>query len=787
MKIDVIGGGPGGLYFALLVRKRWPDARVRVFEREARGVTFGFGVVFSDETLGIFRDYDRVSYESIRRNFAYWDDVDVHYRGSVERCAGNGFAGCSRVSLLRLLEERCLELGAELHFEAEVAPENIAKLRAEGSDLVVACDGINSRVREASREHFGTRVELGEDMFCWMGSTKELDAFKYFFRETDHGVLLAHCYQYEAGKSTWVIETTQETHEALGFDRMEEDECRRKIEEIFAEELDGHPLLTNRSIWRRFPTVHNERWVQDRTVLLGDAKATAHYSIGSGTKLAMEDAIALYESLVAHEGDFDAALAHFEESRRPDVEKTQHAALVSLRWFEAMERSYAHDPERFAFGLMSRSKQITYENLQLRDADFVRRVEARFLAQVREQGFEVADGTAPMFTPFRLRDMVVPNRVVVSPMAQYSAVDGVPTDWHFVHYSTRALGGAGLVFFEMTCPSADARITTGCTGLWNDEQEAGFKRIVDFVHRESASKLCMQLGHAGRKGSTQLGWEEMDVPLRDPDANWPLVSASPIAWKDGVNQVPSELSREGMDAIRDDFVAATKRADRAGFDMLEIHMAHGYLLASFLSPLTNTRTDEYGGSVDARARFPLEVFAACRAVWPEGKPMSARLSASDWAEGGITADDVQRIAALLAESGCDLVDCSSGQTVPFQKPSYGRMYQTPFADMVRQEVGIATMSVGAITTPDQVNTILLQGRSDLVALARPHLANPYFSAHAAAHYDHKGHAWPKQYMTGAFQAYRNAERDRERMRDLQIKGRPPTHAVEESDTGDEMC
>lgn len=786
MKIDVIGGGPGGLYLALLVKKRWPASRIRVFERNRRGETFGFGVVFSDETLGIFRDYDEPSYEAIRRNFAYWDDVDVHYKGEVLRCAGNGFAGCSRVSLLHLLEERCLELGVELAFEAEVGPEDLSRLRQEGADFIVAADGLNSRIREAHRDAFGTRVELGEDMFCWLGSTKELDAFKYFFRETEHGVVLAHSYQYEANKSTWVIEMTQRTHAALGFDQMEEDDYRRAIEQIFAEELEGHPLLTNRSIWRRFPTVHNAAWVHDRIVLLGDAKATAHYSIGSGTKLAMEDAIALFEALRGHEDDTDAALAAFERDRREDVEKTQHAALVSLRWFETMERSYAHDAERFAFGVMSRSKQITYENLLLRDESFVRRVEDRFLADVRAAGHEVEDGTPPMFTPFRLREMEVPNRVVVSPMAQYSAVDGMPTCWHFVHYTSRAIGGAGLVFVEMTCTSPDARITTGCTGLWNDEQRDAFARIVDFVHRETPTKLCMQLGHAGRKGSTQLGWQEMDTPIEPPEDNWPLVSASPIAWRDGVNQVPTELSRAGMDEIRADFVAAARRADEAGFDMLEIHLAHGYLLASFISPLTNQRSDEYGGDIDARMRFPLEVFTACREVFSSERPMSARLSASDWHDGGVSEEDIVRAAQLLREAGCDLIDVSSGQTIPEQAPVYGRMYQTPFADLVRQEVEIATMTVGAITSPDQVNTILLQGRSDLVALARPHLADPYFTLHAAAHYGHKGQHWPKQYLTGAFQAYRNAERDNERLRTLERNARPPTHARNDSVRNDSV-
>ena len=774
MKVAIVGGGPGGLYFALLAQKAWPRWDITVYERNRPDDTFGFGVVFSDQTLDTFKAYDGPSYEMIRRRFAYWGDVDVSYKGRVMRSGGNGFCGCSRVALLHILHDRCRELGVKLKFQHEV--EDLSEFA--DSDLVVIADGINSKLREKDKDHFQPSVDLRPNKFTWLGSTRPLDAFKYFFRETAEGIILAHCYQYEEGRSTWVIEIDEATWKNFGFDAKDEAAMLETLERVFAEELDGHRLIANRSVWRNFPTITNKTWVRGNAVLVGDAKATAHFSIGSGTKLAMEDAIALFEA-VRSQGSLGKALEKYDTARREEVEKTQHAANVSLAWFEHMRRYWDMEPLQFAFGVMSRSKQITWENLELRDPEFVQEVRQWFAKNVKDQGFDVdlANPPVPMFTPFRLRGMVLENRVVVSPMDQYSAREGVPGDWHLVHLGSRAVGGAGLVCVEMTCVSPEGRITPGCTGLWNEAQRDAFKRIVDFCHANSRAKLCLQIGHSGRKGSTQLGWERMDHPL---DAgNWPVVSASAIAYLDGVSQVPQELSRAGMEEIILQFKKTTQLAHEAGFDMLELHMAHGYLLASFISPLTNKRSDEYGGSIENRMRFPLAVWKACRSEWPEGKPMSARISAADWAPGGLSGADLMALTRMLKDAGCDLIDCSTGQTVPQQRPVYGRMYQAPFADWVRNEVGIATMTVGAVTSPDQVNTLLAAGKADLVALARPHLANPSLTLQASAWYQEARQFWPLQYLPGRDQAMRNASRERAELTELRLRARPASHEIKD--------
>lgn len=777
MKVSVIGGGPGGLYFALLAQKRWPAWDITVYERNRAEDTFGFGVVFSDETLGTFRDYDAASYEAIRRAFAYWGDVDVVYKGHAIRCSGNGFCGCSRMTLLTLLQRRAREVGVKLLFQQEVAGVG----QFPDSDLIVAADGINSRVREAHKAHFAPSVDLRPNKFTWLGSTRPLDAFKYFFKETPQGIVLAHCYQYEEGASTWVIETNADTWEKFGFDSMDEGAMLRTLERVFCEELDGHPLIANRSLWRNFPTIRNATWVMGNVVLVGDAKATAHFSIGSGTKLAMEDAIALFEAL-RHTGQVQSALAHYDAARREEVEKTQHAADVSLSWFENMPRYWGMDPLQFAFGVMSRSKQITYENVRLRDEKFLADVTGWFARKLRSQGYDVDvdHPQVPMFMPFRLRGMLLENRVVVSPMDQYLAEDGLPTDWHLVHLGSRALGGAGLVFTEMTCTSPEARITPGCTGLWNEAQRDGWKRIVDFCHAQSKAKLCLQLGHAGRKGSTQLGWERMDHPLSA--GNWDLLAPSPLPYAPD-SHTPRALVRADMDTIVADFVRSARYGAAAGFDMIEIHAAHGYLLSSFISPLTNLRRDEYGGPIENRARFPLEVFKAVRAVWPADKPMSVRISATDWAPGGLSGIDLLALARMFKDAGADLIDVSTGQVVPEQKPVYGRMYQTPFADKIRNEVGIATMAVGNITNADQVNTIVVSGRADLVALARPHLSDPYFTLHAAAWYQHTGQFWPQPYLPGRDQAYRLALQERADWIAGKLAQRPASHEAKEGESG----
>jgi anthraniloyl-CoA monooxygenase len=773
MKVHVIGGGPAGLYFAILMKKAWPDTRITVFERNRPDDTFGFGVVFSDETLETFEAYDRESYQAIIDHFAYWDDIEIHFRGTLHRVGGNGFCGCSRRTLLRLLHERARAFGIELKFETEVRGMG-AMIR--DADLVVAADGVHSRVRETFAEQFQPEIDLRPNKFCWMGSTRPFDAFTFFFRETEHGIFTAHCYQYEPGRSTWILETDPRTFARAGLDPHDEAASARFLDGVFRQELQGHKLIVNHSLWRNFPTVRCARWTAGNVVLIGDAKASAHFSIGSGTKLAMEDAIALYEAFRATGGrSVAAALARFEAERREEVEKTQHSADVSLVWFEHVRRFWDMDATRFAFGLMTRSKAITYDNLALRAPEFVRKVDRLVAHEVRAQGFAVDElrPAAPMFQPFRLRGMTLANRVVVSPMCQYSAEDGLPNDWHLVHYGSRAVGGAGLMFTEMACVSAQARITPGCAGLYSDAHEAAWKRIAEFVHRHSAAKFCMQLGHSGRKGGTKLMWDGIDEPLAE--GGWPTLSASPLPYFPH-SPVPREMSRADMDQVIDDFVAATRRAERAGFDMVELHAAHGYLLASFISPLTNKRTDEYGGPLENRARFPLAVFRAMRAAWPQEKPMSVRISATDWAEGGLTGEDSVALARTFAEAGCDLIDVSTGQTVPDAEPVYGRMFQTLFSDQIRNEAGLATMCVGAITTADQVNTIVAAGRADLVALARPHLVDPSFTLRAAAWYGAEAIHCPPQYLAGKEQVFRNAARDREELTELRLKAKPKPHA-----------
>ena len=759
MKIVVIGGGPAGLYFSALVKQADPSADITVYERNRPDDTFGFGVVFSDETLGEFMGADEATYQEIIENFAYWDEIDIHFNGEMIRSGGHGFCGIARQKLLDILQRRCAGLGIDVHYETEVA----ADVRAQfpDADLIVAADGINSIIRERYADHFQPSLDWRRNKFVWLGTTKPLDTFTFIFRANQHGLFQVHAYQFDKSTATWIVETSEETWRRAGLEDATEEETVAYCTELFKDDLDGHPMLVNRSLWRTFPTVRCKNWIYENVVLLGDAVHTAHFSIGSGTKLAMEDAIALADAVKQH-ADVEKALAAYETGRKEDVSKLQHAAQVSLEWFENTPRYQGFEPMQFAMSLLSRSKRITYDNLSLRDKGFIDAIDDWFAKKVaRETGLPVkADPPPkPMFTPFALRGMQLVNRVVCSPMCQYSATDGVPNDWHLVHLGSRAIGGAGLVFTEMTDISPEARITYGCTGLYNDEHVAAWKRIVDFVHANSKAKICMQLAHAGRKGSTALPWEGgYDEPITEGE--WPIIAASPLPYF-AHGQVPRAATREDMDKVRDEFVAATKRAEQAGFDMVELHMAHGYLLSNFISPLTNVRDDEYGGSLENRMRFPLEVFDAMRAVWPKDKPMSVRISATDWVEDrGIDGEDSVEIAKMLKAHGCDVVDVSAGQTTTEAEPVYGRMFQVPYSDQIRQEAGIATIAVGNITTADQVNTIVASGRADLVALARPHLADPYFTLRAAAEYDHRDQAWPVQYDAGREQAYTLAERRR---------------------------
>jgi anthraniloyl-CoA monooxygenase len=742
MRIVSIGGGPSGLYFSLLMKKADPGHDITVVERNRADDTFGFGVVFSDATLESFADADRESYTAITGSFAHWDAIDIHYRGEVLTSRGHGFAGIARQRLLDILQRRCAELGVRLEFQTEVA--DLAAYA--DADLVVGADGVNSVVRGGHAEQFQPHVDWRPNKFVWLGTTYPFAAFTFLFKESEHGLWRVHAYRYDASTSTFILETTEATWRRAGLDQADEDRTLAFVERLFADELRGHRLLKNRSFWRSFPTVRNAAWHHKNVVLLGDAAHTAHFSIGSGTKLAIEDAIALARAL-RREGEVEKALAAYEEDRRPEVERLQRAAQVSLEWFEEMERYHGRlEPIQFAMSLLTRSLRVTHENLRTRDSRFVAEVDRWFAARAEGQSRAPALGgrtPPPMFTPFRLRELVLSNRIVVSPMCQYSAEDGTPSDWHLVNLGSRAIGGAALVMAEMTDVSREGRITPGCTGMYRPEHVAAWKRIVDFVHAASPARIALQLAHAGRKGSTRRLWEGMDEPL--PEGNWPLISASALPYHPH-SQMPKAMDRRDMDTVREEFVRAARMAEQAGFDMLELHMAHGYLLASFISPLTNVRHDEYGGALDNRARYPLEVFDAVRAVWPEAKPMSVKISATDWADGGLEPDDAVGFARLLREHGSDIVTVSTGQTVPDQKPVYGRLYQTPFSDRIRYEADVPTMTVGNIASYDDVNSILAAGRADLCVLARGHLYDPYWTRHAA--YEQGWDLpWPDQYVS----------------------------------------
>ncbi|MEU0148106.1 bifunctional salicylyl-CoA 5-hydroxylase/oxidoreductase [Streptomyces sp. NPDC006288] len=754
-RIAVIGGGPGGLYAAALLKRLGPGREVTVWERNAPDDTFGFGVVLSDETLGGIEHADPVVYRALSEEFVRWDTIDVVHRGVTQTSGGHGFAALGRRTLLRILHERCASLGVRIRFRAEAPP---AAELAEDHDLVIAADGVHSATRAAHALHFRPTVTTHRNRYIWLAADFALDAFRFEIAETEHGVMQLHAYPFSRpspgrhpstrpsgapdalGASTVIVEMREEVWRAAGLDTCGTAESAERCAKVFAEALGGRPLRSNNSSWLTFATVTNDRWSYGSTVLLGDAAHTAHFSIGSGTKLAVEDALALAACVDEHPCLPDA-LAAYEAERRPVVRSTQRAAAASLRWFEELPQYVDQPPRRFAFNLLTRSRRVTHGNLRLRDPDFTGSV---------EEEFGCAPGTPPMFTPLRLRGLELRNRVVVSPMDMYSAVEGVPGDFHLVHLGSRALGGAGLVMTEMVCVSPEGRITPGCAGLWTGRQADAWSRITRFVHDSApGAAIGVQLGHSGRKGSTRLMWEGIDQPLEE--GNWPLGAASPLPYAPGVSQVPRALDEAGMRAVLGEFTEAARRAARSGFDLLELHCAHGYLLSGFLSPLTNRRTDAYGGALENRLRFPLEVFDAVRAVWPDDRPMTVRISATDWASGGTSDEDAVAVARAFADHGADAIDVSTGQVVPDERPEYGRSYQTPYADRIRNALDVPVIAVGAISSWDDVNSLLLAGRADLCALARPHLYDPHWTLHAAAEqgYTGPGASWPLPYRAGS--------------------------------------
>ncbi len=760
MKVLCLGGGPAGLYFAISMKLRDPAHQVTLLERNACDATFGWGVVLSDDALSNMERNDPKSTAAIREHFAYWDDIAVIHHGQRTVSGGHGFAGIGRMLMLRLLQDRARELGVDMRFQT---PFTSAEQYRHDYDLVVACDGINSLVRQEYRDVFRPDVDNRLCKFIWLGTHQKFDdAFTFIFEETEHGWMWIHAYQFDTDTATVIVECTQQTWDAWGFEHMSKEETIATCERVFAEHLGGHSLMSNAThlrgsaVWMNFPRVICEQWHHENVVLMGDAAATAHFSVGSGSRLAFDSAIALADYLHS-EPTMEAAFERYQEERRIEVLRLQSAARNSLEWFEQVERYLDLDPVQFNYSLLTRSQRISHENLRLRDPEWLRSAEDWFQEQAGGK-----PGRAPMFAPFRLRGLELDNRVVVSPMAQYKAIDGCPTDWHFVHYAERAKGGAGLVYTEMTCVSPEGRITPGCTGLYAPEHEAAWARLTDFVHAETNAKICCQVGHSGRKGSTQLGWEQIDTPLLD--GNWAVMSASAIPWSP-LSAIPKEMDRADMDAVTAQFVASTQMVQRAGFDMIELHAAHGYLISSFISPLSNQRHDEYGGDLDGRMRFPLEVFDAMRAVWPDDKPMSVRISANDWVgDDGVTPDEAVEIARLFSRAGADIIDVSAGQTSIDAQPVYGRMFQTPFSDRIRNEAGIATMAVGNIYEPDHANSILMAGRADLVCLARPHLADPYWTLRAALALGDDDVEWPLPYLQGRDQALRLAARAQEVIR-----------------------
>ncbi len=755
MKIVCVGGGPAGLYFALLMKKLDPTHDITVVERNKPYDTFGWGVVFSDQTLENMRRCDVPTANAIESSFVHWDDIELDFKGRTIRSGGHGFIGIGRKRLLNILQARCEELGVALRFEQDVNSDE----DFPDADLIIASDGINSKIRTKYEAVFQPDIVTRPNRYIWLGTKRLWDAFNFTFEKTEHGWFQAHIYKFDDETSTFIVETPEHVWKAHGLDTADADQSVAFCERLFARTLEGHTLMTNArhlrgSAWLNFQRVRCAEWShfngRSHVVLMGDAVHTAHFAIGSGTKLAIEDAIELarqFGVLGQTRSSIPAVLAEYQKVRAIDVLRLQNAAWNAMEWFENVGERYADSlpPEQFMYSLLTRSQRISHENLRLRDKHWLDGFERWFAERA---GLPLAEGTPappPMFTPYTVRSVTLKNRVVVSPMAQYSAVDGIAGDYHLVHLGARAMGGAGLVFAEMTCVSPEGRITPGCPGLWTEGQRDAWARIANWIHVNSDAKFALQLGHSGAKGSTRLAWEGIDRPLES--GNWPVMSASPQQYLADVSQVSHAMTREEMDLVTAQFVQSTRWAADAGVDWLELHCAHGYLLSSFISPLTNQRDDEYGGSLENRLRYPLEVFAAMRAVWPTHLPMSVRISAHDWVPGGITPDEAIMIARAFKAAGADMIDCSSGQVSKKEKPVYGRMFQTPFSDRIRNEGGIATIAVGAISEADHVNSIIAAGRADLCAVARPHLANPAWTLTEAARIGYTGLTWPKQYRT----------------------------------------
>ena len=761
MKVVTIGGGPAGLYFAILMKSADPSHSVTVIERNSPDDTFGWGVVFSDQTLENFRAADPPTYQEIIDNFAHWDDIDVHFKGTTITSGGHGFSGIARKKLLNILQHRAAELGADVRFNLDLKDD--ADLRAVelgDADLVVAADGINSLIRQKYSAAFEPNLDVRKAKYIWLGTTRLFDAFTFIFVENEHGVFQVHAYRFDEKMSAFIVECDEESWRNAGLDRLDTDGAIRYCEDLFSDWLCGHSLQSNASqlrgsAWLNFVRVSNAHWFRRNVVLLGDAAHTAHFSIGSGTKLAMEDAIAL-SRIVNSEDDLPRALASYQEERRIEALRLQNAARNSMEWFENVKRYMALDPEQFAYSLLTRSQRVSHENLRLRDGPYLEGVERWFAS--RASGGDTDKPPPPMFTPFTLRGMTLHNRLVVSPMDMYCAKDGTPNDFHLVHLGSRALGGAALVMTEMTCVSPEGRITPGCTGMYAPEHVEAWQRIVTFVHDWTQAKICFQLGHSGRKGSTKLMWEGMDVPL--DDGNWEVMAPSPIPYGPSSPE-PREMTRADMDRVGEQFTRAAEMAVDAGFDMLELHCAHGYLLSSFITPLSNARDDEYGGSLPNRLRYPLEVFSAMRAVWPDERPMSVRVSATDWVEGGLEGKDAVAVAQAFTEAGADIIHVSTGQTSVDAEPVYGRLFQTPFSDQIRNEAGVHTIAVGNIVDADQVNAIIAAGRADLCALGRPHLSDPHWTLQAAAELGYEDQPWPVQYLPGKDQLERLLRRQME--------------------------